>query len=278
MDNILLATDLGPNSDRAMERALKLAAESETTLHILHVTNTADRETSEIEETIKAYMKNNKDADKANIEISVLTNQKPYDEISAYAADIKTGLIIMGTHAEPKLSDLFFGTTIEKVLIHSPAPILMVKNKPIGPYQTVLSGVDYAPASQRAIECAISIAPTAAFHLLNAAEDAPVYPSPQMLSVMGITSISEEDREKHMNTLIKSLQKNYEAQYEGHALTIRSSLEKADPYYALIKETDKNKYDLLCIGTYGEPSEKVGAVTDSLMSDPPCDILIASAQ
>ena len=37
MKNILLATDLGPNSDRAMERAIKLAKEQRATLHVVHV-------------------------------------------------------------------------------------------------------------------------------------------------------------------------------------------------------------------------------------------------
>ena len=85
--------------------------------------------------------------------------------------------------------------------------------------------------------------------------------------------MSEEDREKHMNSLLQKLTKS-----SDEDLNIKHSLEKADPYYAIIQETKKTKYDLLCIGTYGEPSEKIGAVTDSLMSDPPCDILVSSAQ
>ena len=272
MNNLLLATDLGPNSDRAMERALKLACETKIQLHILHIVNEKTEDAEDIKTTIKAYMKNNKDADHADIHIKVLKSAKPYEEISNYASEITAGLIIMGTHAEPKLSDLFFGTTIEKVLVHSPAPILMVKDKPVGPYKNILCGIDFAPASQCATESAISIAAGASFHLLNASEGAPVYPSPQMLNVMGISTVSEEDREKHMNNLMQKLKKS-----GGEDLNLKHSLEKADPYYAIIQESEKIKYDLLCIGTYGEPSEKVGAVTDSLMSDPPCDILISSA-
>ena len=273
MNNLLLATDLGPNSDRAMERALKLACETKIPLHILHIVNEKTEDIESLEDTIKAYMKDNKDADHADIHITVLKSAKPYEEISGYASEIGTGLIIMGTHAEPKLSDLFFGTTVEKVLVHTPAPILMVKDKPIGPYKNILCGIDFAPASQCATENAISIAPNASFYLLNASEDTPVYPSPQMLNVMGISTISEEDREKHMHSLLQKLKKS-----NGDNLNIKHSLEKADPYYAIIQETEKTKYDLLCIGTYGEPSEKIGAVTDSLMSAPPCDILVSSTQ
>lgn len=277
MNNLLLATDLGQNSDRAMERALKLACEAKIPLHILHVLNSKDQNTSNVEDTIRAYMKDNKDADHADIQITVINSPKPYDEIASYASEIGTDLIIMGTHAQPKLSDLFFGTTVERVLVSSPAPVLMVKDKPLGPYNNILCGIDFAPASKTAFEKALSIAPDASFHVLHACKDGPIYPSQQMLSVMGISTMSNEEREQHMRDLLTTHKNAFKEKHDGKELNVRHSFENSDPYYAIIKETEKQKYDLITLGAYCEPSEKIGAVTDSLMSDAPCDILVSGA-
>ena len=276
MKNLLLATDLGANSDRAMERAIKIAKECDATLHILHVLN--DESNNNTSDTIKAYIKDYKDADSIDVKITVTENKKPHDEIPRHAVEVDAGIIIMGTHAESKFSDLFFGTTIERVLVNSATPILMVKDKPLNSYQNVLCGIDFAPASKDAFKAVTSIAPNAVFELLHTYDDPPVYPNPQFLNTMGRYTLSEEEREKEMVNFINTQTEDFQNAHPDKTLKLQYSFIKSDPYYGLIKEAESKKADLLCVGAYGEPSEKIGAVTDSIMADPPCDILVSGAR
>lgn len=82
MKNILLATDLGPNSDRAMERALKLAKEQRSTLHVVHVAAAPSRsqrkkdtsdDVKDIENFIQASLNNYKDTQ--DVKTNVIVKQ-----------------------------------------------------------------------------------------------------------------------------------------------------------------------------------------------------------
>jgi len=273
MKKILLATDLGANSDRALERSLKIAKENGFNLHILHVV-IDDENTKKNTDKVKSYLKDYKDADGLNVVIDIVKSDKPYTTIPEFASKIKAELIIMGLHGHAKFRDLFLGTTVERVLINSSTPILMVKDKPVGSYNKILCGIDFAPASKRAFRTATHIAPKASFEIIHTYQNIPVYPNPQFINTMGKYTLNEEEREKAMAAFIKEETKCF----KGGSLKLNYEFLKTDPYYALIQESEKREIDLICVGAYADPSEKIGAVANSLMSDPPCDLLVSGAK
>ena len=81
-------------------------------------------------------------------------------KLSAMQNKIKTDLIIMGMHSKAKFRDLFVGTTVERVVRKGVLwPVLIVKNKPTGPYKNIVAAIDFAPGSKSALRTGYGIVP-----------------------------------------------------------------------------------------------------------------------
>ena len=163
MKRLLLATDLCANSDRAMERAIRLANEHSAKLYILHSIPAKNKDpeelqerVSEIEDLIKGYMKDYKKAQGLDVAIDVVRSSKPDETICKHASKVKAELVVMGMHRKARFMDMFMSTTFSKVLRGCSLPILMVKEKPVTPYQSVLCGNDFAPGFYKAFEAAVA--------------------------------------------------------------------------------------------------------------------------
>jgi nucleotide-binding universal stress UspA family protein len=57
---------------------------------------------------------------------AVVVDGEAANEILAYAKDNEVDLIVMTTHGRSGISRLFFGSVAQKVLQHSPIPVLLV--------------------------------------------------------------------------------------------------------------------------------------------------------
>ena len=56
----------------------------------------------------------------------VLRDGKPYDAIIKIAEEKEVDLIVMGTNGKDSLTDLFIGTTAQKVVESSNCPVLVM--------------------------------------------------------------------------------------------------------------------------------------------------------
>lgn len=282
MKSVLLATDLCANSDRAMERAIRLAKEHGAQLHILHVISDKSKEpddlqgrASEIETLIKGYMGDYKQAQGLDVAIDIVRSDKPHETICEHAAQVKAELIVMGMHRKARFMDMFMSTTFSRVLKGCLSPVLMVKEKPVASYESVLCGNDFAPGFYRAFEAAVALAPKAHFEVVHAYEKLILNPNAQYVDVIEACPQNEEECEKEMLEFIDVQKQRYSNNYPGEEIDIEYSFVDSDPYYALIDKTQKEKVGLICVGTHGHETSKIGPVTNSLMADPPCDVLVA---
>jgi nucleotide-binding universal stress UspA family protein len=78
----------------------------------------------------------------------------PFDAILRAAKATSADLIVMGSHRKQLLRDIFIGTTIERVIRKSSAPVLMVNKEVQHPYARVLAAVDMSRPSAHALRCA----------------------------------------------------------------------------------------------------------------------------
>ena len=72
-------------------------------------------------DVIKNRLKN----DGLDVEV-VITDGRAAEEILDYAKNNKVDLIVMSTHGKTGISRWFFGSVAQKVLQHSPVPVLMM--------------------------------------------------------------------------------------------------------------------------------------------------------
>ncbi len=283
MRKILLATDLGANSDRAMERALKLAKEAGAQLHIVHALPSykAKKLVSSLkedtEDLIKGYLYDYKDAENLDIVIKALQDGEFYAQILEYARKIKADLIVMGIHGKTKMRDLFVGTTLERVVRKGHWPVLMVKNKPTGPYQSVLAGVDFAPGSRAALRMALEIAPNAVFEVVHAYHDPVIYPVGMPEVMVEVHNHTLKNQKKTLDAFLNTERSHFQKEHGGNAKRMAGKLLEGPVYDMLMHEVKKTKADIITIGAHGRMGlmpGKLGGTAFDILANPPCDVLV----
>jgi nucleotide-binding universal stress UspA family protein len=282
MKRLLLATDLCANSDRAMERAIRIAKEHGAQLSVLHVVSGKNKgpddlqeRAREIEAFIKSYVGESKQEQGLNVSIDIVRSVKPHETICDYAKKVKAEMIVMGMHRKARFMDLFMETTFSRVLQMCLLPVLMVKEKPVDSYKSVLCGSDFASGSYKAFEAAVSLAPNAKFEIIHAHQKSLLNANAQYADGEDASPKNLEECEAEMLKFIGEQKRRYSDLKLGKEMNVDYSFVEADPYYALIEKTQKEKVELICLGTHGCDTSKIGPVTNSLMADPPCDILVA---
>ena len=284
MKNILLATDLAPETNRAFERAVKLASTLAAKLHILHVCPLYSfpknkKQTislkQDAEDMIKHSLAAHKGVKKLQITITVIEGGETFAKIINHAEKVKAGLIVMGMHCKVKLRDMFVGTTIERVIRKGIKPVLMVRDKPLGEYKNVLAGMDFSVGSQQAFCVAVELAPKSKFHLIHTYGFTQVYLGDHMAKYAedAIADLADNKLQRFVEQNKKLLKKYKVAPKNLHIEKV-----KGEALNCLLREATKVKSDLIAIGTHSRVSLNpytLGGTARDILSGPPCDVLIA---
>lgn len=137
-DRILLPTDGGRTTDRALEHVSTLATQYGSTVHVLYVIDgsmaTSDIETGQIveqfetigEETVEEIITQIEAAGIDDI-VSAVRRGNPTDQILEYAGNNEIDLIVMGTRGLTGIDRYLVGSVTEKVVRQSDVPVLSVR-------------------------------------------------------------------------------------------------------------------------------------------------------
>ncbi|QDZ01541.1 universal stress protein [Nitratireductor mangrovi] len=178
MKQILLVTNLSPNSQHALERALLVAKIHRAALHVLHVSVVDDVSLSrplelQVREAInrlESELEDDFGAGFAPASTNVATGD-PVEAIRAAGTSYGAEIIIAG-HSEKSPSDgSLAGTVLESLLMTCGIPLIVVKSRPAHHYEKVLVGLDPSPTSIHALAVALQVAPTADFVIAHACEN-----------------------------------------------------------------------------------------------------------
>lgn len=283
MKNILLATDLAAETDRAFDRAIQIVSTSTANLHILHVCppysfNKKDQNISlkkEIKNTIKKLLTSYKDTKIKKPSITVVESGEPFLEILNHAEKVSADLLVMGMHGKSKLMDMFVGTTIEKVIRKGIRPVLMVKDKVVGNYTDVMVGTDFSAGSKQAFHVALELFPKSNFHLIHSYSFPDTAIGDKIMQFSGklLADMAQEDLEAFVKENKKEIKK-----YGLRSENFHFAVIEEPPYSILFNSVNKIKPDLLAIGTSSHPSfipSKIGGTAKEILINPPCDVLIA---
>jgi nucleotide-binding universal stress UspA family protein len=142
---ILVPTDFSPTSDAAYEMAIALGLRFGAELELLHVHQVpayvfpdgmvplSPGLLQEIDHSLTAVLERQATrAREAGLTVTTksrigVVHHEILGEAERYGAD----LVVMGTHGRTGLSHVLMGSVTEKVLRHSPCPVLTVGPKPI---------------------------------------------------------------------------------------------------------------------------------------------------
>ncbi len=171
MQTILVATDLSNRSDRALQRGLALAALHGATCHVVSVVDDAlpvalsNQLATGISERLHDLVSDQADT----AEITVLRGEI-VEMLTRFASLHEADLMVLGVHRPRMLLDNLRETTMERLVVSSPVPVLLVVDAVDGPYQRALVPVSFSESCGGAIQAVARLAPQAeisAFHALH---------------------------------------------------------------------------------------------------------------
>lgn len=173
MKSILVATDMSPRSDRAIERAAMLAKECDAQLHILSIIDSALPEEIAASLTDDIRGKLSRYATHLNGVYGI--TPVPHVVVGDLTTDLKAGcdaheadLVVLGLHRPRPILEHFRETTMELLVRQAEIPVLLVKNAALGPIKKAVAAIDFSPASAGAVEAVHRLAPNAQISLISA--------------------------------------------------------------------------------------------------------------
>lgn len=281
MKKFLVATDLSPRSDRAMDRALALSEEWDAQLAIFHVvdeelpSSIANRLKRDAEEAIDNRLKALPASLKEKVSRDVVLGSG-FRDILIKAEESAADLIITGTHREDSIADIFLGTTVERVIRRGNDPVLVARDEVQGPYRRVLVAIDFSIYSRRAVEFALKFVPNGEIYLVHAFD----VPFKGYARSGTIRSGIEAKNEQRMETMLNDEMQAFLASLSAPPTAVHQVLLEGPVWDIISRQVEKLRPDLLVIGTHGRTGVAhalLGSVAEELLREPPCDVLAVKA-
>src|SRR6185369_8918900 len=258
INKILCPVDFFPASDAAVNYAAGLAENYEATIHLLHVITPIaasayeyaidttefirSMEESSMEEMNRLVAKLKVAGIKAEPELRI---GDVYDEIKKTIEIEKPDLIVMGTHGRRGVERWFMGSTTEKLLRHSPVPLVTIsaagEKSFNGPrFRRILVTTDFSEGTADALAYAFSVAQEneSRVTLLHVLHD-----------------VSADISGKYRDSLVNGVRKQLEDLVPVEARNwcdIVTSVETGTPYRIILRELEDEKIDLLVMNIHGK--------------------------
>lgn len=279
MKRLLVATDLSARSDRAVQRAVALAAIHGAELEVLNV----------VDETLPQsivdfHEKTAKSAIEAQVwalptakgvrAVTRVLRGSGFVDILRHAEEFRADLIVIGIHRHSSRL-LFRGTTAERILRIGRMPVLVVREPVVHPYARVLVGIDLSPHSRAALQFAATIAPDAQFMLVHALH----VPFKGFFDKSTASQIARDEKaafDEMMSQDIGSLIKKLGKRAPAFEVVAKVGL----PREILDGQAKTFKPDLIAIGTQsrtGIARAILGSLAEEILADAPTDILAVKA-
>ncbi|SMO39923.1 universal stress protein [Fodinibius sediminis] len=185
LKTILFPTDFTEDAAQAYTYALKVAARTGATLHLLHVIEEPFDFATRVEETVEALVEQAEgrfetlvsDA-RADEEIDIqiethIARGEPYGVINQKAEEVRADLLIMGTKGESSLKRILYGDVTSDVILDTQVPVMTVPVNSKEPYlDRFLFATDFRSKDMEALQATVTLARAldAEVHVLHVSE------------------------------------------------------------------------------------------------------------
>lgn len=163
---VMVATDLSPRCDRAVDRAAQLARHWGAVLQVVHVIS--EKAAKQADSAPDASDVRNTFADPM-LDAEILLPAGPAPTTIAATAQVSgADLLVVGVARFNNLSDFFLGTAVDHIIRHARLPVLIVKQRPRSIYRNMLVATDFSDSCRKALVRAARLFPEAAIQLVHA--------------------------------------------------------------------------------------------------------------
>ena len=273
--HILVATDLSPRADRAVNRAVKLAKAHQGRLTFLHVLDDAipDDVLRQMQIKTSAHLERFVKSVAQDVEHTILDCVgDPTSTILEMIEDQDPDLVVMGTHRERPFLDTLRETTVQRIVRLSDYPTLVVVDAADHDYETVLAATDFSPAATHALNLGHSLAPKSVMTPVNALH----------VPYRGMLGGAAEDAGQSLVASFQAEAQEADAAWRaGTALPVNlqhTQFVEGSPFGTLKSIADQGGAHLITAGAHGRMGDHralLGSLANDLLRDPPCDVLIS---
>ena len=293
--NILCATDFSDFSNRTVRYGIALANEFDSKLFVCHVIDLSsvaiygefqldpvglqDRIMNDANEQLQELIGGQQIDWEPLISVGHAA-----DEISRIVEEQDMDLVISATRGRSGLKRLILGSVTERLMrtlscpllvVHSPDKALASSDDQEVNMKSILIGCDFSPDSEVAFEHGLSLAQEfqSELHLAHVVETS-IY---QQLHKTE-SPVEEELQQEIQTRVIKKLQDMVPEEARNWCKP-QTSLLEGHPYEELVKYAEKNKIDMIVLGTRGHGLVKslfIGSTTDRVVRNAPCPVLSVS--
>jgi nucleotide-binding universal stress UspA family protein len=261
---VLVATDLSARCDRAVDRAFMLARQLSGSVIVTHIAGASPLPQLK-EDEIRQFIASDLGARPTEAQIVIGYGPVPgaiAQAARAHAADVT----VTGVGHLNELRDYFLGTAVDYLVRQSPTPVLVVKQRALGPYDCIIAATDFSVCSQTAIEAAAALLPGARIRLVHAYQ--PSFEG--LLNAKETAAFVREGCETEMNSFVQKLSADIRSRMEIH-------LEEGDLTRVLERKLRELPGSLLVIGSHGQSGisyAALGSRAAELLASEPSDILV----
>ena len=276
---ILLATDLSPRCDRALDRTIELTGRWMASLVVLHVLERFDpggmdaaqlpswrRPADPVSMASRHLLAEiGPVADKATV---LIDEGDPVEAILRTAEAEQCELIVIGTARNELLGRFSLGRTVDRLLRRSRVPLLIVKNRARRPYRHIVVATDFSDSSRYATEAAARFFPDQTLTIFHA------YEAP----MSGIMTDSASYRREYRKVAAQDCESFLEKVDKPSTWqTPRVLIEDGQPSFLLRDYVREKEVDLVVLGTQGRSAILevfIGSVAKAIMDEVSCDALV----
>lgn len=174
-------------------------------------------------------------------------------------------LLVLGLHRPRRVLDLLRLTTMERIVLSAPAPVLIAHQAPDRVYTRVLAATQFDPASAAALAMAARIAPGAQLHAIHAL-DLP----------LGARNDLDAPAADARLTRAEMLRTAWLALPELPALTALPEIIPGGVHEVMDFRARELNADLIALGSHsGRDPGQLGNYTRDFLREPPTDLLVA---
>jgi len=298
IQNIVVPIDFSKMSVRAIQFAKQLARRFGASMHLAHVHGfnyAADSMTSAPPIVPFSFMPYEHDIERAVLKelesvahdcgvssarCHVLTGAPPFDEICRLAQTMPADLIVMPTHGYTGLKHVLLGSTAQRVVQHSPCPVIVVrqqkrKAEPSHTFsaRSILVPVDFSACSRGGLQYAVGLANEfgSRIVLLHATYLGYIYSS-EGTAIYDIPHLQEAARknaERKMRKLVRSV--NF------GAVKFETVFTEGSPLLDIYQFAKDHDVDLIITSTHGLTGFKhvlIGSIAEQVVRHAPCSVLV----
>jgi nucleotide-binding universal stress UspA family protein len=272
---ILVASDLSPRADRAMQRAFRIGAQQNRKVIVFSVLD--DAMPTDIIEDTHARAKVRLERFAASLaegrpfEVHTCIGD-PSTDILRMIQETGAGLLVMGVPRPRAFLKALRETTMQRIVRNTACAALLVMDTCDHDYDKVLLACDFSPACSSALRLARDLAPGAVITALHALH----IPYSGML---GRSDAARNDLELPFQQEAQALDAAWRRNSDlaSDAGIGDTEILVGSPYPTIRERAENLPADLIAVGAHGRVGSApafLGSLANDLIRNPPCDILV----